>query len=129
MGLFPAYACQHTIIGRVDVEAEEAASEAASGPSPLVAPSPPDRSTVPSSARTTPELLPAGPCQMKDADGWDWTDQADAYPLAAAGLTFTEVAGGFVVTRPEGSATAHTINTTGVLLLELANGRYSRPEP
>jgi hypothetical protein len=51
----------------------------------------------------------------------------DRRPQAAPGLCWSEIEDGFAVTWP-GSDTSLLINSTGVLVLELANGRYSVAE-
>ena len=45
-------------------------------------------------------------------------------PRAVDGLTWSEMDGAFVVSRP-GDPCVHVLNHTGVLLLELANGQHS----
>ena len=66
------------------------------------------------------------------AQGWldpiegrvDEDELREWYPQVAAGLGWTETPDGFVLTPPGGAQHIVT-NTTGVLVLELANGRYS----
>jgi hypothetical protein len=54
-------------------------------------------------------------------------DLFDRCPQATPGLSFSETEDGFSVT-PAGSETPFLLSSTGVLILELANGRYSVSE-
>ena len=49
------------------------------------------------------------------------------YPRAVPGLEWRQAEGAFVASRP-GDARVHALNSTGVMLLELANGRHSVDE-
>jgi hypothetical protein len=66
----------------------------------------------------------AVPVVMTFSEPWEDADLSDCYPRVARGLTWSETEGGFVVNRA-GSSTPFTANGTGVLVLELANGRHS----
>jgi hypothetical protein len=47
------------------------------------------------------------------------------YPRAVGGLDWSEMDGAFILARPHGD---HVLNQTGVVLLELANGRHTVDE-
>jgi hypothetical protein len=47
------------------------------------------------------------------------------YPRAVGELRWSEMDGAFLLSRPDGD---HVLNQTGVLLLELANGRHTVDE-
>ena len=49
------------------------------------------------------------------------------YPRVVDGFQWREMDGAYTVSR-EGDSRAHVLNHTGVLLLELANGRHSVDE-
>ena len=49
------------------------------------------------------------------------------YPRVVEGFQWREMNGAYTVSR-EGDSRAHVLNHTGVLLLELANGRHSVDE-
>ncbi len=55
-------------------------------------------------------------------------DAGERFPRTAAGLTWSEIDGVFTVTLPGNPGSRFVLNSTGVLLLELANGRYSLAE-
>jgi Glycosyltransferase (GlcNAc) len=54
-------------------------------------------------------------------------DLSGLYPKVMPGLWFTQIEGGFTVTQA-GASVRLVINNTGVLVLELANGRHSVAE-
>jgi hypothetical protein len=58
----------------------------------------------------------------------NWIDRLDGIPLAEADLILTQTADGFQAARPGRSHAGYKLNDTGVLLFELANGRYSLAE-
>jgi hypothetical protein len=58
----------------------------------------------------------------------DWLDRLDGFPLAEADLILTQTPDGFEAIRPGSSHAGYKLNDTGVLLFELANGRYSLAE-
>ena len=57
-----------------------------------------------------------------------WGDAGDRFPRTAPGLTWFEIDGVFTVTLAANPESRFVLNSTGVLLLELANGRYSLAE-
>ncbi len=109
-------------VDAVDIDGGAAAGADLYGPLPIAVPT----SQSADDAVTKDRVSTAGPLPGDVHERW--ADRDSAYPVAAPDLTFTEVAEGFVVTRSGGSGGRHTLNVTGVLMLELANGRHSVAE-